>query len=87
MRQYYLQNLERGFVGNFPLFWKKGNRGYTTNLDEAQKFREDDALKMVADDGKKWKAWPCRLIDDYACRAFDCQNFRKVEKRMEIINQ
>lgn len=44
---YYLQNLNAGYVGNSPLLWHKGDRGYTPDLDQAKLFSRDEARAVI----------------------------------------
>ena len=42
---YYLHDSRRnGIVGNCMMFWRKGNSGYTYNLDDCQLFTKDEAF-------------------------------------------
>lgn len=56
--KYYLQ---KGYVGNAILWWKKGGHGYTTEFNEAGKFSKEQALVAIKD--PKHKAWSCYHID------------------------
>lgn len=74
--RYYVENVQRGKVGNCMQWWKSGDRGYTCNLDEARTFREDELAAIIREDGK-YRAWPVHIIEDAACRhvnfqALDC---------------
>lgn len=42
-KTYYIQD-SRQFIGNCALFWKAGG-GYTPNIDEAEEFTFDEAMK------------------------------------------
>ena len=42
--QYYVQNIERGFVGDNIIWWRKGGHGYTCNLDDAEIFTIIDLI-------------------------------------------
>jgi hypothetical protein len=42
---YFIQN--KGHVGNCLLWWRKGSHGYTTDLNEAEQFTEEEARKIV----------------------------------------
>ena len=39
--KYYLQNRERGYVGNCILWWRVNDTGYTTELGEAEVFTDE----------------------------------------------
>lgn len=49
---YYIINKERGCVGNCVLFWRQGGHGYTTNMDDAQMFSEDESADLIKDRDK-----------------------------------
>lgn len=38
---------KEGYVGNSLLWWAKGDRGYTTNIMEAQEFNDEESLEIV----------------------------------------
>lgn len=82
-RLFYLRNKERGYLGNAPLWWVKDGQGYSDNLSRAQQFTDAESAKMVADNPDKWERWPCALIDRYAYRTFDSQDFGKIKEEME----
>lgn len=46
IKRYIIQN---GCVGNSMLFWKKDGVGYTTELDEAERFTITKARKIKRD--------------------------------------
>lgn len=53
---YYLQD-KRSYVGNSMLFWARNNAGYTTNLDQAQKYTASELDKMdLRETDVPWKA-------------------------------
>lgn len=69
---YYLQDARWiGMVGNCPSFWRKGG-GYTTNLDEAERFTLDAAMKQ-----HKCREtdlpWLCSEVDKLRRPTVDCQ--------------
>ncbi len=43
-----LQNLTAGFVGNSPLFWRRGGSGYTDRVPEIEWFEVEEAEKIIA---------------------------------------
>lgn len=75
---YYLRNKERGYLGNSPLWYAKGGAGYTDDLGRAEMFTKEDAQKRVQGDPDKWEAWLCTLVDKFAYRTFDSQNFTAI---------
>jgi len=45
MTEEYLMIDRRGFTGNDVVFWNKDHRGYTTDIDKAHRFSEEEAIK------------------------------------------
>lgn len=73
MKKYYIENRQRGHVGNCLLFWRVGGRGYTCNVNEAQQFTYDGAVELVA--GRdKYRAWPVEHVISSAVRHCDMQD-------------
>lgn len=62
-KKYYIQNKEAGYLGNAIMFWKKGNNGYTADLDNSQQFTEEDAKHICLNNPEKNKAWEVNYID------------------------
>ena len=46
--EYLLMHKEAGFIGNSPIFWRKGGNGYTQWIDEAEKFSEEKADEIIS---------------------------------------
>ena len=69
MGKYYLQD-SRSVVGNFLLFWAKGNRGYTTDIDNAQECTLEEALSQRDTD----VPWPVEDMRAVAKLRVDHQN-------------
>lgn len=72
---FYLQNVERGFVGNSVQWYRQDGKGYVCDTRAAQKFTQEEADKMTAET-KKYKAWPCELIDGLVQHHVDMQDLR-----------
>jgi len=69
---YYLQDARHhAMVGNCPSFWREGG-GYTTNLDEAERFTFEVAMKQ-----HKCREtdlpWLCTEVDKLRRPTVDCQ--------------
>jgi hypothetical protein len=69
---YYLQDARHhAMVGNCPSFWREGG-GYTTNLDEAERFTLEAAMKQ-----HKCREtdlpWLCTEVDKLRRPTVDCQ--------------
>lgn len=62
--KYYIQNRDRGFLGNSFVFWAKGSNGYTAKLDKAEQFSFDEAKKICKGNPTKNKAWEVDYIDN-----------------------
>ena len=59
-RQYYIQN---GYVGNSINWWRLESKGYTTEINYAQKYSEEEAIKIVKNKPSN-KAWLCEHVDN-----------------------
>lgn len=70
---FYVQNVNAGYVGNNPVFWAKGGNGYTSYIDNAERFTEADARKLVMSDRRKWRAWAVELIEPAIYRTVESQ--------------
>jgi len=72
--EYYIQRHESGTVGNCILFWKKGNRGYACDLNEARVFSQEEKDSLMEDDqGEKFTAWEKPHLDKIAERHIHCE--------------
>ena len=76
---YLLQNLHQQYIGNSPMFWKKGGSGYTQWIDEAEIFDEETANRYLREDGSKWQIWPIEEIVNNSKRTVDIQDLRKLK--------
>ncbi|MCO7641921.1 hypothetical protein NJI34_34700 [Pseudomonas sp. S 311-6] len=70
----YLQDT-RQYVGNCPMWWAKGGSGYTTRLDEAERYTLKDALRQHAS-RETDVPWPCAEIDPLARPTVDVQHMK-----------
>ena len=73
--EYYVQKL--GYVGNCLMWWRKGDNGYTLDLDDAQVFDREAARSLVMGYAKKYVAWEKDYVDTCAGCHVDSQNIRK----------
>ena len=73
--KYYLQD-KRSWAGNIMLWWKRGGRGYTTNIDEAEIWtaEELDADGYNNPKHPKYKVWEKEYIDSLAIKVVDQQS-------------
>lgn len=72
--QYYVQNVERGYVGNNLLWWRKGGCGYTCDLGQAEVFDFEDPKFQSLLKNKKFKVWERFYIDLCSSRMVDHQS-------------
>lgn len=76
--EYYIQN---GITGNALAWWAKGSAGYTTDIDNAERFSAADAQRQVDCRPDEDRAYPCDLIDALEAPArktiIDCQYVKR----------
>lgn len=73
METYYIENVERGTVGNSVQWWKWNNNGYTCDIRAARIFNEKDALELVKD-RKKYKMHRTNYINSLVQYHVDMQD-------------
>jgi hypothetical protein len=79
--QYYIQRHASGYVGNSLIWWRKGGRGYTCDIDQAEVFDgEDDHFKNVANEAAKFTAWEKNYIDSIVSKHVDSENIDYKQK-------
>ena len=71
---FYVQD-SRTYVGNDMLWWRKGNRGYTTNLEEAEIYTKEEIQKKFLGNSVRESdiIWPFEQINSIARRTVDMQ--------------
>lgn len=73
--RYYLQSAKHGFiVGNSVLWWAKNSSGYTTNIDKAGVYSEEEAKEIYLGGWGGVIAWPKEYIDSIISRCVDSQH-------------
>lgn len=72
--RYYLQD-GREYIGNCMLWWKAGNRGYTTSLEEAHVFSEQERCNTAVRNSDIF--WEKPYIDGLTAPTVD---FQKVDQ-------
>lgn len=79
-RQFLLQNVGDGYVGNSPVFWHKSGSGYTQWIDDAKLWTKEEAEKQVQSTrgSHQWQMWDIEEIYSVAKRTVDIQDLRKV---------
>lgn len=76
-RLYYVRDT-RNVVGNCVLWWRKGNAGYTCNLDEAEIYTKSIAMRMHRS-RKTDRPYPKDIIDGMCDRHVDHQKIDHIE--------
>ena len=76
--EYYIRRQHSGTWGNSPVWWALGGNGYTAYLQNAERFPEATAMRMVEDDPEKWAAFKCSEVDRRAHLIFDTQDIRRL---------
>ena len=81
-RMYYMQDA-RKYVGNSILWWAKGKNGYTTQINNAHQFTEQEVNK------KNWRstdiAWDRDYIHEKVSAHVDAQHVDKKESGIKQI--
>jgi hypothetical protein len=70
--KFYMRDT-RQVVGNCLLWWRKGRNGYTTNIDDAHVFTEDEAA-IVTMNRPTDVAYPVEDVKRLAKRCVDHQS-------------
>jgi hypothetical protein len=75
-KQYLLQNVTAGYLGNSPMFWSN-NGGYTQWIDDAKVWGYKEAREQIRSTkgSHVWKLWPLDLVLKLARRTIDVQDF------------
>lgn len=79
---YYIQDT-RQYVGNCILWWAHGDRGYTTEIEKAGIYSEEEALDRMRNRGTD-KAWPKHGVDAHVVRHVRIEGLRDAVKPLEI---
>ena len=72
-----LQNISAGFVGNDLLFYGEHGKGYTCDLDKAEVFTKDEAIKEVQISRGKYLMWEKKYLESIAKGHVDMQYLRR----------
>ena len=75
---YLLQNVHAGFVGNSPLWWKKGGSGYTGHVDDAERFTSIESQQKVREGAGKYVAYLERDVLANSYLMADIQGLRRI---------
>lgn len=76
--EYYIRNKDAGFLGNAPVWYAKNGNGYTAYILGAERFSEQEAMKIVSDDTDKYEAFKCSDVDARLHLVFDMQDKRRL---------
>ena len=60
---YYIKT--QGYVGNCVLWWRLKSQGYTTDLNKAQKYTNDEAFYICSGSGWTEKAYSFDSIENF----------------------
>ena len=78
---YYLQNKERGTVGNSALWWKEGDNGYVCDIKDAKTFTAAEAQEVIDNSCKnKFTAWSIEYIEKKIQHHIDVQSLDYKDK-------
>ena len=77
---FYLQNVSAGYLGNAPLFWRKGGSGYTADIDDLQEFDEAEADQIIrsTQGTHKFVKWPVEAVLASVQKVVDMQKLRRL---------
>ena len=75
-RMYYIQDT-RQYVGNCVYWWGKNRSGYTTHLDQAGEYTEEEA-REIARARDTEKAIPCDVVREAASLQVDAQRLARI---------
>lgn len=76
-KQYYIENVERGLVGNCLLWWVIDGHGYHCDIRKAHKFSFKEARDICKGGRKKYKMWEVSRIDAVVRPHVDAQALYK----------
>lgn len=72
-RLYYVT--DGTYCGNMMNWWRRGGRGYSSKIEEAEIFTEKDAIDLIRNHPDKlFSAYPVDHIDSVVSRHVDSQN-------------
>lgn len=78
-RLYYMRDSRpNAIVGNCIMWWRKGNSGYTCNLDDAEVYPESKAMDMHKS-RETDRPYPKDIIDTMTYRHVDHQRLDNIE--------
>ena len=78
MSEYYLRNVNAGFVGNSPMWYAVDGKGYTAYVMNAERFDKEEAEKLVSEACGKYEMYLCFEIDKRLHLVFDWQDKQRL---------
>ncbi len=81
-KQYLLQNVTAGYLGNSPVFWSN-HGGYTQWIDDAKVWGYKEAREQIKSTkgSHSWKMWPLEIVQKMAKKTVDMQDLCKKKKK------
>ena len=81
-KEWVLINRSAEYVGNSPVFWRKGGSGYTQWIDEAELFTEEEADRTVNSSRgtHNFEKFKFDFIESLSKRTVDIQDVRKAQR-------
>jgi len=73
-KQYYIERSQSGFVGNCLLWWRKGGKGYTCDVNQAEVFDGDSLAFIETMKSAKYRAWEVSYVLSASSVHVDHQN-------------
>lgn len=73
--RFYVQNVERGYVGNSLQWWRFNDNGYTCDIRAAKKFTKQEAEELCVG-RNKYAMWECGYIEKLVQHHIDMQDLR-----------
>lgn len=80
MKEYYIatKSHESIWPGGVILFWAPKSNGYSTFLEAAGRYSEDEAKKIVSHPRSTDFMIPCESVEAVAVRVVDIDKFREL---------
>ena len=79
-KKFYVQNKSCGYWGNNIVWWGLEGQGYTAHVQNAERFDEEKAVRLVREDPEKWEMYACDEIDRRLQLVFDMQDLARLKE-------
>ena len=76
--RYLIRNMDAGFLGNSPIFWRENNSGYTQWINEAKLFTSEKADELVEENPRKWVKYNAEKVFRIAKQTIDIQDWNRL---------